>query len=126
METQLTCVSCPKGCSLQLRGRGDQLEVRGNKCSKGVEYASTELTDPRRVVTTTVLVRDGCHPLLPVRSRQAVPKRLISDMVRALGQVVVAAPVRQGQTIVTDILQTGIDIIASRDIALNKMERCQP
>lgn len=125
METSLTCINCPKGCSLQWRRSGDQLEIKGNKCLKGVEYASAEITDPRRMATTTVLVSNGCHPLLPVRSRSAVPKRLLADVVRSLRQVVVEAPVHQGQVIVADVLNTGIDMIASRDIMLDKTRGCQ-
>jgi CxxC motif-containing protein len=89
-----------------------------------VEYASAEITDPRRMATTTVLVSHGCHPLLPVRSREAIPKRLLADVVRSLRQVVVEAPVEQGQVIVADILSTGVDIIASREIRLDKNRGC--
>jgi CxxC motif-containing protein len=119
MEALLTCVSCPKGCSLQWRQHGDQLEIKGNRCTKGVEYVNSEITDPRRMATTIVLVSNGCRSLLPVRSREALPKRLIADVVRSLRRVVVEAPVYQGQVIVADIFNTGIDIIASRDIALD-------
>jgi CxxC motif-containing protein len=95
------------------------LEIKGNRCTKGVEYVNSEITDPRRMATTIVLVSNGCRSLLPVRSREALPKRLIADVVRSLRRVVVEAPVYQGQVIVADIFNTGIDIIASRDIALD-------
>ena len=125
METRLICVSCPKGCSLQLLRGGNTVEIKGNKCSKGVEYALAEISDPRRMATTTVRVSHGCRPLLPVRSGKTVPKRLLADVVRSLKQVVVEAPVRQGQVIVADILKTGIDIIASRDIVLDNNRGCK-
>jgi CxxC motif-containing protein len=126
METLLTCVSCPKGCSLQVLQVGNAVEIKGNKCARGVEYALAEIADPRRVATTTVLVSNGYHPLLPVRSTKAVPKRMVADLVRSVGQMTVEAPVRQGQVVVADIFNTGIDIIASRDIEINTIRGCQP
>jgi CxxC motif-containing protein len=93
------------------------LEVKGQGCKVGERYAKQEFTDPRRVVTTTVPVRDGALPLVPVRSAGTIPKRLVADAAKALAEVVVEAPVNSGDVIVKDILGTGIDVIASRDLA---------
>jgi CxxC motif-containing protein len=104
-------------CSLELtEENGDVLEVTGNECKVGVRYAEEEFKDPRRVVTTTILVRDGTLPVLPVRTTEAIPKRLVIDAVRALAEVVVQAPVTEGQVIYPDIMNTGVDVIASRDL----------
>jgi CxxC motif-containing protein len=104
-------------CSLELtEENGEVLEVTGNECKVGVRYAEEEFKDPRRVVTTTILVRDGTLPVLPVRTTEAIPKRLVIDAVRALAEVVVEAPVTEGQVIYPDIVNTGVDVIASRDL----------
>lgn len=111
------CINCPLSCSLELtEENGDVLEVTGNECKVGVRYAEEEFKDPRRVVTTTILVRDGTLPVLPVRTTEAIPKRLVIDAVRALAEVVVQAPVTEGQVIYPDIMNTGVDVIASRDL----------
>lgn len=114
---EYTCINCPLSCSLELTEKdGEVLEVTGNDCKVGRRYAAEEFTDPRRVVTTTVPVRGGTLPLLPVRSAASIPKRLILDAADALAGVVVDAPVRNGQVILADILGTGVDVIASRDL----------
>lgn len=112
-----TCVNCPLSCALELtEENGNVLEVTGNECNVGAKYAEEEFKDPRRVVTTTVRVLDGVLPVLPVRTGEAIPKRLVNDAARALAEVVVEAPVAEGQVILPDILGTGVDAIASRDL----------
>lgn len=111
------CINCPLSCSLELtEENGEVFKVTGNECKVGARYAEEEFKDPRRVVTTTILVRDGTLPVLPVRTAEAIPKRLVIDAVRALAEVVVQAPVTEGQIIYPDIMNTGVDVIASRDL----------
>ncbi len=115
------CINCPLSCSLELtEENGEVLEVTGNDCKVGARYAEEEFRDPRRVVTTTVTVTDGTLPLLPVRTEKAIPKRLVAEAVKALADVVVEAPVRRGQVVYPDIMDTGVDVIASRDLAGNR------
>ena len=114
---EYTCINCPMSCALELvEENGEVKSVTGAQCKVGEKYAAEEFTDPRRVVTTTVGVRHGLLPLLPVRTTTAIPRRLILDATRRLAEVVVDAPVRNGQVIVPDILGTGVDVIASRDL----------
>jgi len=112
------CINCPMSCSLELtEENGEILEVTGNDCKIGKRYAEEEFKDPRRVVTTTVSVRSGSLPMLPVRSAEAIPKRLITDAVKSLEGIVVDAPVKLDQVVLEDVAGTGVNIIASRDLA---------
>ncbi|MGQ9537338.1 MAG: DUF1667 domain-containing protein [Actinomycetota bacterium] len=109
------CINCPLSCSLELvEEDGQVLEVSGNECEVGRRYAEEEFRDPRRVVTTTVKVRNGVLPLLPVVSTRPIPKSLVWEAVKALSDVEVEAPVRDGEVIYRDILGTGADMVASR------------
>jgi len=117
------CINCPLSCALELtEEEGEVLEVSGNECKIGVKYAEEEFRDPRRVVTTTVTAKDGVLPLLPVRTAEAIPKRLVVEAVGALAGLVVEAPVTDGQVIYPDIVGTGVDVIASRDLARSDQE----
>lgn len=112
-----TCINCPLSCSLELtEENGDVLEVTGGDCKVGEKYAEQEFKDPRRVVTTTVGVKGGVLPLLPVRTEKAIPKRLVRDVVNSLADIVVAAPVENGQLVLRDVANTGVDVIATRDL----------
>lgn len=116
--TTYLCIGCPLGCRLEVEEdeAGDVVEVRGFSCKRGKEYAIQEHTDPRRVVTTTVAVTDGTLPRIPVRSAGTVPKALVGDACRALRNVKLRAPVRMGDVVLTDVLGTGVDIVATRDM----------
>lgn len=108
-------------CGLELtEEEGDVLGVKGQGCKMGIKYATEEFTDARRVLTTTVPVQDGTLPLLPVRTAGTIPKRLVMDAARSLSEVIVEAPVKSGEVVVRDILGTGVDVIASRDLQRSK------
>ncbi len=54
---------------------------------------------------------------MPVRSAAPLPKGLVLQVAARLRQVEVAAPVAERQVILPDALGTGIDIVASREVA---------
>jgi CxxC motif-containing protein len=95
---------------------GKVVKVEGNTCPRGETYAHQELTDPQRMLTSTVRVEGGALPLLPVVSKSTLPKGRIMDCAEALRSVAVQAPVKTGDVIVSNILGLGVDIIASRDM----------
>ncbi len=114
---KLICITCPMGCSLEVTREGDTvLAVTGNTCKRGEEYVKRELTDPRRMVATTVKVQGGTHPLLPVATAAPFPKPRIFELLTELRALELQAPVTMGDIILTDALGTGIDIVASRDM----------
>ncbi len=113
----LICVTCPMGCRLDvLVADGQVVAVEGQGCKRGLTYAQDEITHPRRVVTTTVRVPEGRHPLLPVYTDGPFPKAQIFALLAELRQVAVSAPVQAGQVILADALGTGINVLASRDM----------
>ncbi|MFO7959384.1 MAG: DUF1667 domain-containing protein [Nitriliruptoraceae bacterium] len=112
------CTSCPLGCRLEVDATdGDVIEVRGNSCKRGVRYGIQEHTDPRRAVSTTVWLHGGPCERLPVRAAEAVPKDEVRAFVDALQGLVVEAPVPFGAVLLSDVAGTGIDLIATREIA---------
>jgi len=115
--SEIICVACPKGCTLQVKHEGKEaLEIVGAGCRRGKDYAICELQDPRRMVASTVKVKGGLHPLVPVYTREGFPKPLIPQLAKKLREVEVPAPVKINQVVLADALGTGIDIIASRDM----------
>lgn len=116
-KQKLTCIGCPLGCSLELMIIDGQLqEVNGNNCPRGEDYARQEFSDPRRMVSTTVACTSGLWPRLPVKTAEAIPKDRIMEVVRQLHRMEVTAPVKLGQTLVTDVAGTGIAVVATRSL----------
>ncbi len=120
MTTKITtylCIGCPLGCRLEVEeDQGAIVEIRGFDCKRGKEYAQQEHTDPRRMVTTTVHVEHGLWSRLPVKTAEAVTKHLLRTVCEALRGVIVTAPIEMGEVIVSDIMNTGIDVLATRDM----------
>ncbi|MBR2590353.1 MAG: DUF1667 domain-containing protein [Clostridia bacterium] len=111
---ELTCVACPMGCQMTASiDNGVVVSVTGNTCPRGKKYAETECTHPVRPLTTTVKVDGGKHPVVPVKSADAVPKEKMFDCMKVLNEVVVKAPVKIGDVIVENICDTGINIVAT-------------
>jgi CxxC motif-containing protein len=111
------CIGCPLGCRLEVEDHGNgQVEVRGQSCKKGEAFGRQEHLDPRRTVTTTVAIRGSFYPRLPVKTKGDVPKDAVVDVCRLLHALRVEAPVTMGQTIAADVLGTGVDVVASRDL----------
>jgi len=114
---ELICITCPMGCTLDVTHEGDTIvEVDGATCKRGLDYAEEELTDPRRMVTTTVRVVGGLHPLLPVYTSAPIPKARIFDLLEAIRKAEVKAPVRVGDVVLEDVVDTDVDVLASRDM----------
>ncbi len=116
-SSNIICTTCPVGCSLQVTHDVGQIcQIEGNACKRGLDYARSELQDPRRMVTTTVRVRGGTQPLLPVHTARPFPKPAIFALLSALRQLEVAAPLHIGQPVLANALGSGIDVLASRDL----------
>lgn len=116
MKRELTCVACPLGCSITVEYEGTEvLSVTGNSCKRGDAYARTEIVNPTRSLATSVKVEGGVHPVVPVKSNKPVPKDMLFDCMREINAVTVTAPVKLGQVIISDILGTGADIVATNN-----------
>ena len=116
-KIELTCINCPMGCPLVVSmENGEVINVTGNTCKRGEIYGRKEVTDPTRIVTTTVRVNKGSAPRVSVKTKEDIPKGLIFECVRELKDVVVDAPVHIGDVILADVAGSGVDVIATKDV----------
>lgn len=71
----LTCINCPMGCSLTIEMEGDEVvSVSGNTCKRGDTYGRKEVTNPTRIVTSTVRVEGGEADMVSVKTKQDIQK----------------------------------------------------
>jgi len=116
-ERKLTCIGCPMGCPLTVKmEHGEVVSVTGNTCKRGDIYARKEVTNPTRIVTSTVRVTGGSEAMVSVKTKEDIPKGKIFDCVKALKNVEVAAPVHIGDVLVKDVAGTGVDVIATKNV----------
>lgn len=116
-KVNLTCIGCPLGCALTVEMEGKEVKaVTGNTCPNGEAYARKEMTNPTRIVTSTVRVEGGRLPMVSVKTASDVPKSSIFDCIRALKDIDIPAPVTIGQVILPDIAGTGVAVIATKNV----------
>ena len=114
---ELTCINFPLGCALTVTIDGDEVSVEGNTCQRGEAYGKKEVTDPTRIVTSTVPVDGGDIARVPVKTESDIPKGMIFEVMKAIHGARAEAPVRIGDVIVADAAGTGVNIVAARNVA---------
>ena len=114
MDKELICICCPRGCHLKVNI--EENKVSGNSCKRGESYGLTEVTNPVRVVTTTVKVNNGELKVLPVKTKGEIPKSLIFQCMDVIKKIEVNAPIKIGDVIIENILDTGIDVVSCRNL----------
>lgn len=113
-----TCIVCPISCKITVQDTPEGLQISGQTCKRGKEFATSEHVEPRRMLTTTVVIHGGRIHRLPVTSKTDIPKKDLKDCLTTLYNLEVKAPIRCGDVVVKDICGTGVDIVASRDVDL--------
>ena len=115
-QEELICIGCPMGCNLTVSEENGEFTVTGNTCPRGVDYAKKELTDPRRTVTSSVRVTGGAAVMVPVKTATDIPKGKITECMREIHQLSVAAPVRIGDVLCENIAGTGVALVATKNV----------
>ncbi len=114
MIKKITCTICPIGCKLEVDI--EKNTVTGHTCKRGEVYGIAEVTAPTRVITSTVKLEGGIYPVLPVKTNGAIPKHLNFKCMELINQIQVKAPVKMGDIIAENVLDTGVDLVATRSI----------
>lgn len=113
---EMVCINCPLGCTLTVGKEEDgTIKVSGNTCPKGAEYGVREVTDPRRIVTSTVRIAGQNGRVLSVKTKEAIPKDKIQECIQALKDVEAIPPIQIGDVILKDAAGTGVDIVATKE-----------
>lgn len=124
METKIvTCVICPIGCNIEVDIENNEvLNVRNNKCKRGISYASAEVINPVRILTSTVKFdKDNGATRLAVKSSKPIPKTQLLNCMKIIKQTEIKKAVKMGDIIILNILGTGADIIATRTMDITKL-----
>lgn len=115
----VTCTVCPKGCQIDVEIKENEISsIRNYGCKRGIEYAQNEITDPRRVLTTTVKLSNGW--VLPVKTKAPIPKDLLMKAMLELKEVIVIPPVGIGYVVKENIAGTGIDVVSTANIGMKE------
>ena len=118
MESKITCIICPIGCEVTIQHEdGKILSIEGHQCKKGLPYAEEELFEPKRILTTTICVKNGELPLVSVKTSRPIPKDSLFDVMNCVSQAEIDAPVEIGDVLVKNVLDLNVDIVATKNVS---------
>lgn len=117
MNRVYTCILCPNSCEITVDYEGKTVRsTQGNKCDKGREYVTQELTNPKRTVTSSVVVVGGDRPLVSVRLTAPISRELIFLLMEKIQTTVLTAPVEPGQVVLAKVFGTDADLITTSQV----------
>lgn len=122
---EIVCIICPNGCRMQVQVSDEKkvVKVEDALCVRGESYARDEIQFPKRSLTSTIKVIGGNLPLVSVRTDRPIPKELIREAVGELRKLELKAPVKYHEVIVRNLLGTGANIIATKQVAEKESSR---
>ena len=120
MTKEFVCIVCPNSCHLTVCDDSGEVVVTGNSCKRGKEHGTNEFTRPMRMLTSTVSITGALLPRLSVVSTDVVPKDQVNACLQDIYKVSVKAPVHCGDVIIHNIQNTGVDIVASKSMAVKE------
>ncbi|HCO18292.1 MAG TPA: molybdopterin oxidoreductase [Tissierellales bacterium] len=115
------CNICPVGCMLEVGGSETDINVTGNRCGRGIEYARKLISDESKILTGRCILLNGPMGRLPVVSSKPVPKDISDAVLEQVRNLRVYAPVEKGQILIENIMGSGIDILAQRRVGRSSM-----
>lgn len=115
-EQQVICIVCPRGCHIDVKEEDGEMTFKNQGCKRGPEYVKKELSNPTRMLTTTVEIEGAIVNRMPVVTSSDIPKNMIFECIKELAKVKIKAPVKVGEIICKDILGLGVDILATRTL----------
>jgi len=118
-KRDLICIVCPVGCRMTITVDDTKecgFHVEGNKCKRGIDYGIKELTNPMRILTTTVKIKGARFRRLPVKTDGLILKNLIFECMKLINSIEVSSPVKNGEILLKNIMDTGVNIVSTRSM----------
>lgn len=116
MIKKLICINCPRGCELNVEVNDGKIVVTGNGCKRGENYAIDEMTNPKRIVTSSISVKEGILARVSVKTEFAIDKAKIFDCVKEIKKLKIVAPVKIGDILIENVCGTGVNIVATNNV----------
>ncbi len=114
MKKTITCIVCPRGCTMTAEISGEAIAVTGNACPRGEKHAIGECTNPVRSLTSIVRVTNREDTMVSVKSAAPIPKGKLFEIMDLIHRAGVEAPIHIGDVILSGVF--GTDIVATKEV----------
>ena len=117
-KKDMVCIVCPMSCKVtfDLDENGGITKVEGHTCPRGENYVRKELTNPTRMLTSTIKIEGAFYDRLPVITSSDIPKSKLFEVMKEINKTVVKAPIKAKDVLIADVCGLGVNIIASRSM----------
>jgi len=115
MIKKMICIECPNGCVLEVDMDSKPVRITGGKCPKGEKYAISEIENPERVLTSSVLTEGLALKMVPVRTDRPIPKKDLFKAMEEIKKIRLRKAVAVGDIVVKDLSGTGANLVATRE-----------
>ena len=115
MIKKMICIECPKGCVLEADMDSKPIGITGNLCPKGEKYAISEIENPVRVLTSSVLTEGMSLKMVPVRTDRPIPKKDLLEAMEEIKKIRLKKSVAVGDIVMKDLLGLGVNLVATRE-----------
>ena len=113
----ITCTTCPVGCEMEIEYENKTLiKLTGHSCSRGEKYAEDEIVNPRRSLTSAVVLTGAKIKLMPVKTSRPIKKENLFEGMNIINGIKISAPVKMGDVLFKNFTEDGTDLVAGRDI----------
>ena len=115
MEKEIICTTCPMGCRITVQWEeGKEMRISGNGCPRGKVYAAAEVTNPTRVLTTSMRAANrDC--MVSVKTSAPVPKAQLRALSQEIGRRRAELPVAVGDVLIRDLIP-GVNVVATKAV----------
>ncbi|MGI6214133.1 MAG: DUF1667 domain-containing protein [Christensenellales bacterium] len=113
---EMVCIVCPNSCLLQIKEKDGKITVEGARCKKGREFATEEMTAPRRALSSTVKTVFAELPVVPVRTQGEILKADIPAVMRCINGCVIDKVYGAGEVVMENAAGSGVNIICTVDM----------
>ena len=115
MKKKIICIECPNGCVLSIDLQNDEImSIDGNECLKGQEYALSEIKNPLRIFTSSVLTEGLSLKMISVRTDKPIPKDKLFMAIKEIKKIRLCSPVNAGDVITENFLGLDVNLVATR------------
>ena len=112
---EFTCIICPNGCNLMV---DDDLNVSGNLCPRGKQFALNEITNPKRTITSTCKTVFNDVPVIAVKTDGEVNKDDVKRVIEEINKVVINKRMKIGDIVINNVLNSGVNIVISSNLLM--------
>ncbi len=110
MSKKITCIVCPNGCEIEIDGG----KIFGYTCKRGLEYAKEEMIAPKRIITSTVKIKNS-NEVCPIKTSKPIPKDKIFEVLTEINKVEIEKPIKMHAIVIENVLNLGVDIVATKE-----------